>query len=189
MDPAGGRQIGPVGADFVFVNLHPALVPRREVNEGRGRGPKQDKVDADRVDKVEDVDHAVALLDEEHPVLHGDEVDVDNLRNCPDFPVGKQRVQELLTGIKRGQVIGSLDFVNVRHLLCDVESHLVVLTLKPREQIKCQSEEHWGEESSVNEDSEKFNWVHHTHTLFMAYLRMLLVTPGLGKSLSSVRYR
>ena len=35
----------------------------------------------------------------------------------------------------------------------------MVLTLKPREQIKCQSEEHRGEESSVNEDSEKFNWV------------------------------
>ena len=35
----------------------------------------------------------------------------------------------------------------------------MVLTLKPREQIKCQSEEHRGEEGSVHEDSEKFNWV------------------------------
>ena len=73
MDPAGGGQIGPVGADFVFIDLHPTLVTRREVNEGRGRGPEQDKVHTDRVDKIEYVDHAVALLDEEHHVAQDEE--------------------------------------------------------------------------------------------------------------------
>ena len=52
--------------------------------------------------EVPDQSHKVG---EEHPVLHGHEVDVDNLRNCPDFPVGEQRVQKLLTGIKKGKVI------------------------------------------------------------------------------------
>ena len=58
--------------------------------------------------EVPDQSHKIG---EENSVLNGHEVDVDNLGNCPDFPVGKQRVQELLTGIKT--VIWALDFVNV----------------------------------------------------------------------------
>ena len=73
VDSARGRQVGPVGADFIFVNLHPALVARGEINEGRGWGPEQNEVDADRVDQVEDVNHAVTLLDEEHHVAEDEE--------------------------------------------------------------------------------------------------------------------
>ena len=60
--------------------------------------------------EVPDQSHKIG---EENSVLNGHEVDVDNLRNSPDLPIGKQRVQELLTGIKTGTVIGALDFVNV----------------------------------------------------------------------------
>ena len=68
MNPSRGGQVGPKGSELVFVNFHPALITRGEVNEGRGGGSEQNEVHTDRVDKIEDVDHAVALLDEEHHV-------------------------------------------------------------------------------------------------------------------------
>ena len=73
MDSARCRQVGPVSSELVFVNFHPALVAGRQIYEGGGRGPEQDEVDADRVDQVEDVDHAVALLDEEHHVAQDEQ--------------------------------------------------------------------------------------------------------------------
>ena len=36
VDPSRGSQVGPIGAELVFVNFYPALVARGEVNEGRG---------------------------------------------------------------------------------------------------------------------------------------------------------
>ena len=54
-----------------------ALIAGRQINEGGRRCSEQDEVDTDRVDKVEDVDHAVALLDEEHEIAQ-DEQDQTN---------------------------------------------------------------------------------------------------------------
>ena len=47
--------------------------------------------------KIPDQSHEVG---EENPVLDGHEVDVDNLRHCPDLPVCKQGAQELVAVIK-----------------------------------------------------------------------------------------
>ena len=46
----------------------PHLPTWRQVDEWAGGAAEEDEVDTDRVDEVEDVDHAVALLDEEHQV-------------------------------------------------------------------------------------------------------------------------
>ena len=73
LDPARGSQVGPEGAELVFVYFDSALVAWSQVYEWSGRGSKQDKVDTDRVHQVEDVDHAVVLLDEEHQVAQDEE--------------------------------------------------------------------------------------------------------------------
>ena len=49
------------------------MVAWRQVYEGSGRCSEQDKVDTDWVDQVEDVDHAVVLLDEEDQVAQYEE--------------------------------------------------------------------------------------------------------------------
>ena len=50
------------------------LVPTwRQVDEGAGGAAEEDEVYADGVDQVEDVDHAVALLDEEHQVTQDEQ--------------------------------------------------------------------------------------------------------------------
>ena len=50
------------------------LVPTwRQVDEGAGGAAEEDEVYADGVDQVEDVDHAVALLDEEHQVAQDEQ--------------------------------------------------------------------------------------------------------------------
>ena len=47
--------------------------------------------------KVPDQSHKVG---EEDSVLDWHKVNVDNLRDCPDLPIGKQRAHELLAVIK-----------------------------------------------------------------------------------------
>ena len=81
MHSPSGCQICAKCTEFVFVDLDSSLVSWREVNERRGGGSEQDEVDADRVDQVEDVDHAVALLDEEHEIAE----DEQNQTNCTKF--------------------------------------------------------------------------------------------------------
>ena len=49
------------------------------------------------ISKVPDQSHKIG---EEDSVLDWHEVNVDNLRDCPDLPVGKQRAHELLALIK-----------------------------------------------------------------------------------------
>ena len=50
------------------------LVPTwRQVDEWAGGAAEEDEVYADGVDQVEDVDHAVALLDEEHQVTQDEQ--------------------------------------------------------------------------------------------------------------------
>ena len=63
-------ELKPKPSEIMIDIVNPSrLVPTwRQVDEGAGGAAEEDEVDADRVDEVEDVDHAVALLDEEHQV-------------------------------------------------------------------------------------------------------------------------
>ena len=64
--------------DIVNIVNPSRLVPTwRQVDEWAGGAAEEDEVDADRVDEVEDVDHAVALLDEEYKIAQ-DEQDQSN---------------------------------------------------------------------------------------------------------------
>ena len=77
MHSTSRSQISAKCTKFIFVDLDSALIAWRQINEGGSRCSEQDEVDTDRVDKVEDVDHAVALLDEEHEIAQ-DEQDQSN---------------------------------------------------------------------------------------------------------------
>ena len=77
VDSTSSCQVGSVCSKLVFVYLDSALVSGGQIYEGSGAGSEEYEVHTDRVDQVEDVDHAVTLLDEEHQVAQ-DEEDLTN---------------------------------------------------------------------------------------------------------------
>ena len=83
MDSTSSCQVGSVCSKLVFVYLDSALVSGGQIYEGSGAGSEEYEVHTDRVDKVEDVDHAVALLDEEHQVAQDEQDQPDRAELGP----------------------------------------------------------------------------------------------------------